>query len=155
MSQMVEIRSVKQIFKEYVADPWQEKGKLDKVDLISIKQTLLNVFKREVFGQIYFKLGDKAKTMTRDELANLDGIHNILVQSLRKWKRLCILCSEAGLGNFLSLDDLERILTEEEPDPDIIEEITSKVEEDVTDKLNEILPEGEKPVYLEEAKQDA
>lgn len=152
MSDMVQIRSVKQYFNDFIVANLKGKEKVDQTDLIPIKEAILKEFKNEVFGQIYFKLGDEAKTMTRDDLAKIDAVHNILHQEVRKWKRFCVLCSEYGLGTFFGLRDLERILTEEEkeddPDEIVYEEVDTTVEndpfeEDVTDQLD-----GEPVAYL-------
>ena len=108
MSDMVQIRSVKQYFNDFIVKELKGKEKVDQTDLIPIKAAILKEFKNEVFGQIYFKLGDEAKTMSRDDLAKIDAVHNILHQEVRKWKRFCVLCSEYGLGTFFGLRDLER-----------------------------------------------
>ena len=149
--EMVQIRSDKQYFNEFIVKPLQERGsdKLTEVDLIPIKNNLLRAFQQELYGQIVFKLGPEAAEMKPDDLADLDGIHNILQQTVRKWRRLCILCGETGLGNWLQLTDLK----------DAIKDGPSEVhlpnpEEDVTDKLDEILPPGEEPVYLEKEVQN-
>lgn len=110
MSDMVQIRSVKHYFNEFIVEGLKGKSKVQEVDLIEIKQKILEAFKTEVFGQIKFKYGDKVANMSNDELANLDGIHNILEQAFRKWRRLCILCGEYGLGSFFKLEDLKNIL---------------------------------------------
>ena len=141
MSEMVQIRSVKQYFNDFIVKGLEGKTKVVELDLIPIKAAILDAFRKEIFGQIVFKLGDDVKTMTKDDLAKVGYVSNILTQSFRKWKRLCILCSEYGLGNFFQLEDLQKVLDDEEdtvilPDP----------EEDVTDELD-----GEEPVYLEKS----
>lgn len=150
MNEMVQIRSVKQYFNDYIVKGLEGKEKVAEIDLVPIKERILKSFKEEIFGQIYFKLGDKVKNVSRDDIANLEPVKNILQQSVRKWRRLCILCSEYGLGSFFQLDDIERVLTEEhEPDPDVVE-IPEDLGEDVTDQLEE------EPVYLEkEESEDA
>lgn len=151
MNEMLPIRSVKQYFNEFIVKGLEGKQKVDQVDLIPIKTAILKAFKEEVFGQIYFKLGDEAKTMPKDDLAKMDFVNNILTQTFRKWRRLCILCGEYGLGSFFQLEDLQNILDEDstvEDDPEEI--IYPDKEEDVTDQLDEILPPGEEPVYFEE-----
>lgn len=149
MAEMIQIRTVKQYFNEFIVNGLKYKTKIDMTDLIPIKQNILESFKKEIFEQIYFKLGDKAKTMTRDDLAGLDAVKNILTQSFRKWRRLCILCSEHGLGSFFQLEDLQQVLNDEtEPDPEEVVELPD-FEEDVTDQLTE------EPVYLEKEEQNA
>lgn len=146
MNEMVRIRSVKQYFQDFLVEGLKGKTKVQEIDILPIKQQMLDAFRKEIFGQIVFKLGPEAATMSRDDLAKLDMVHNILVQSARKWRRICILCSEAGLGNFFQLDDLRKVLEEEEEDPEEVVTLPD-TEEDVTDQLEE------PPVYLEEAKE--
>lgn len=151
MNKMLPIRSVKQYFNEFIVKGLEGKQKVDQVDLIPIKSAILKAFKEEVFGQIYFKLGDEAKTASKDDLAKMDFVNNILTQTFRKWRRLCILCGEYGLGSFFQLEDLQNILDEDstiEEDPEVV--VYPDAEEDVTDQLDEILPPGEDPVYFEE-----
>lgn len=143
MAEMIQIRTIKQYFNEFVVEGLKGKEKVGPTDLIPIKQNILNAFKKEIFERIDFKLGDKAKTMSRDDLAELEAVKNILTQSFRRWKRLCILCSEYGLGSFFQLEDLQQVLNDEnEPDPEEVIELPN-TEEDVTDQLTE------EPVYLE------
>lgn len=151
MNEMLPIRSVKQYFNEFIVKGLEGKQKVDQVDLIPIKTAILKAFKEEVFGQIYFKLGDEAKTMSKDDLAKMDFVNNVLTQTFRKWRRLCILCGEYGLGSFFQLEDLQNILDEDSTVEDDPEEVVyPDVEEDVTDQLEEILPPGEEPVYFEQ-----
>ena len=117
MNEMVQVPSVKQYFNTYIVEGLKGKDKVQEMDLLKIKAQVLDAFRKELFGQIVFKLGPEAATMSRDELAKIDKVHNILVQTFRKWKRLCILCSEHGLGNYFQLEDLQKVLEEDEPDP--------------------------------------
>ena len=143
-AEMVTIRSVKNYFNEFIVDGLKGKTKVQEVDLIDIKAKILQAFQQELYGQIVFKLGPEAAEMKPDDLADMDGIQNILQQTFRKWRRLCILCSEHGLGNFFRLEDLQDVLKD---GPNTVK--VPDLEEDVTDKLDEILPPGEEPVYLE------
>ena len=114
--QMLPIRSVKQYFNEFIAEPANQNGGvvwLNK-NRDQIRANILEAFRKELFGQVVFKLGPEAASMSRDQLASMDGIQNILEQTFRKWRRLCILCSEFGVS-FISLEDLRDALTEEEP----------------------------------------
>ena len=145
MNEMIQIRSVKQYFNDFIVEELKGLKKVREVDLIPVKQKILDAFKKEIFGQIVFKLGDDAKNMSKDDLAKLDVVNNILVQSFRKWRRLCILCGEYGLGSFFQLEDLKNVLDSDdelEPDPNDIVEIPEDPGEDVTDQLDE------EPVYL-------
>ena len=147
MNEMLPIRSVKQYFNDFIVKGLEGKQKVDQVNLIPIKTAILKAFKEEVFGQIYFKLGDEAKTMSKDDLAKMDFVNNVLTQTFRKWRRLCILCGEYGLGSFFQLEDLQNILDEDDSPEEVV---YPDVEEDVTDQLEEILPPGEEPVYFEQ-----
>jgi hypothetical protein len=145
MNEMIQIRSVKQYFNDFIVEELKGLKKVREVDLIPVKQKILDAFKKEIFGQIVFKLGDDAKNMSKDDLAKLDVVNNILVQSFRKWRRLCILCGEYGLGSFFQLEDLKNVLDSDdelEPDPNDIVEIPEDPGEDVTDQLDE------EPIYL-------
>lgn len=144
MNEMVQVPSVKQYFNTYIVEPLKDKKNIQELDLLKVKAQVLDAFKKELFGQIVFKLGPEAATMSRDELAKIDAIHNILVQTFRKWKRLCILCSEQGLGNYFQLEDLQKVLEEDEPDP---EEVVVLPPDNGTDVTGELV-NGEKPVIL-------
>ena len=112
MNQMIQIRSVKQYFNEFI---YENRDDLQQaLRRAQIKMQLLDAFRKEIFGQITMKLGQDATNISREELANLSFVSNILTNGFRKWRRLCILCSEAGLGNWLSLEDLRQILEEDE-----------------------------------------
>lgn len=156
MNEMVQVPSVKQYFNTYIVEPLKDKKNIQELDLLKVKAQVLDAFKKELFGQIVFKLGPEAATMSRDELAKIDAIHNILVQTFRKWKRLCILCSEQGLGNYFQLEDLQRVLEEEEPDPEEVVELPPEnqnatvvdIPPDVGMDVTGELVNGEKPVIL-------
>lgn len=108
-TEMVRIRSVKQYWNDIIWEGFKNGLKKD-----AIKSNLLDEFRREIFGQVAFKLGPEAATMSRDELANLDGIQNILHNSFRKWRRLCIVCTDAGIRGFIQLEDLKDALLDKE-----------------------------------------
>lgn len=146
--EMLPIRSVKHYFNEFLVEGLKGKTSVQEIDILSIKGKILDAFRKEIFGQIVFKLGPETMEMELDDLADMEGIQNILENGFRKWRRFCILCNENGLGTYFHLEDLKDSLEQrimKEPDPDVV---VPDVEEDVTDKLNEILPEGEEPVYL-------
>lgn len=131
MNEMVQIRSVKQYFNEFIVKGLEGKTKVQDVDIVGIKQKILDSFRREVFGQIIFKIGPEAAEMTADDLADMEPVKNILVQAFRKWRRFCILCSEHGLGQFFQLDDLKNILEDQSSVvvPDMEVDVTGKVPE--------------------------
>lgn len=112
---MLPIRSVKQYFNEFIVEPANKNGGTTWLsrNREQIKANILEAFRKELFGQIVFKLGPEAASMSRDQLANLNGVQNILEQTFRKWRRLCILCSEFGVP-FIAVEDLRDALTEEE-----------------------------------------
>jgi len=117
MNEMVQIRSVKQFFHDFIVAPLQKDGNNDAAWLSRnrelLRKQLIDAFRKEVFDQIVFKLGPDAAGLSRDELAQHDGTQNILEQSFRKWRRLCILCSEYGVP-IIHLEDLKNALTEED-----------------------------------------
>jgi hypothetical protein len=142
---MVVIHSVKEYF-NMIAKELSALPKIQEVDLIKVKAKIIRLFQQELYGQIIFKFGPEAAEMKPDDLADMEGIQNILQQTFRKWRRLCILLSEHGLGNFFRLEDLKEAL-KDGPNADVK---VPDIEEDVTDKLDEILPPGEKPVIMKE-----
>lgn len=148
MSDMVQIRSVKQYFNDFLVEGLKNNKNISESDVLMIKRQILDAFRKEIFGQIVFKLGREISDMSMDDLANLEPVQNILKNSFRKWRRLCIICSEHGLGNLFLLEDLKRVLEEQEDDP---QEIVYGEDpgEDVTDQLDEV------PVYLNDASIDS
>ena len=149
MSDFIQIRSVKQYFNDFIVEGLKNNQNISQSDILMIKNQILDAFRKEIFEQIAFKLGPEAANKNRDELAALDTVQNILKNEFRKWKRLCIVCSEHGMGGLFNLEDLRRVLDEQEDDP---QEIVYGDDpgEDVTEKMAEVLPEGEQPVYLDE-----
>ena len=149
MENMVQIRSVKQYFNDFLVGGLKNNPNPSTSDILMIKQQILDAFRKEIFEQIAFKIGKEITDMNRDDLANMEPVQNILKNSFRKWRRMCMVCSEHGLGNLFQLEDLRRVLDEKEDDP---KEIVygEDAGEDVTDHINDVLPDGEKPVYLEE-----
>lgn len=138
MAEMVQIRSVKQYFNEFIVESLKGKAKIDQMDLIRVKQQLLDSFRKELFEQLVFKYGADMLKKPRDEWASTDGVQNMLTNLFRKWRRLCILCSEQGL-NFLNLEDLRDMLTADEaPDGSVGLVADVSDEKDVTGQI----PEG-------------
>lgn len=118
MSEMVQIRSVKQYFKYFIVERANDLG--DPMKRVQIKLQLLDAFRKEMFEQIVFRYGADVLKKSRDEMASMAEIQNILVQTFRRWKRLCILCNDAGLVNWLMMDDLKKILEEDDaPDGNV------------------------------------
>ena len=113
-TEMVQIRSVKQYFKDFV----QENAKIidNPMRRAQIKLQILDSFRREIFEQIVFSLKLDPGTMDLDAIAELDTVRNILHNSFRKWKRLCMICNDAGLVNWLAIEDLKQVLEESQED---------------------------------------
>lgn len=151
MAEMVQIRSVKEFFRDFIAKPAKENGEdWLRRNLPMIKVQILEAFRKEIFGQIVMKLGPETMNMDLDTLAEQDGIQNILNQAFRKWRRMCILAAEYGLGSYLRVEDLQETLLvdrrelELEPDPG----------EDVTERLDEMLRDEAPVLMKEEANSD-
>ena len=91
--QMVTVRSVKGYFKEFGIEAIGKK----KADPDLVKQQILDAFHKEIFGQLAMKFGDPA--MLAKDISEVDPetkrqIDNILSNSVRKWKRLCIVFAQ-------------------------------------------------------------
>ena len=91
--QMVTVRSVKGYFKEFGIEAIGKK----KADPDLVKQQILDAFQKEIFGQLAMKFGDPA--MLAKDISEVDPetkrqIDNILSNSVRKWKRLCIVFAQ-------------------------------------------------------------
>jgi hypothetical protein len=128
MAEMVTVRSVKNYFNEFIVKPAKDHGiKWLSQNYELVKKQILDAFRKEIFGQVVFKLGPKAAIISKDELAQMDGIQNILQQSFRKWRRLCILCSEYGFS-FMGLEDLKDALEDDDVD-DIRKEVSTDTPE--------------------------
>ena len=154
MGDFIQIRSVKQYFNDFIVEGLKHNEHPTTSDIVMIKQQILDAFRKEIFEQIADKIGPEAKDMDKNDLATLEPVNNILKNSFRKWRRLCILCTEYGLGQIFNLEDLRKVLDDEvEDDPQEIVYGEDKGE-DVTDKMDEVLPEGEAPVYLEHEETD-
>lgn len=148
MGDFIQIRSVKQYFNDFLVEGLKKRKNVTQSDVLMIKHQMLDAFRKEIFEQITDKIGIEAQNMSRDDLAVMEPVQNILKNSFRKWRRLCILCSEHGLGGLFNLEDLRQVLDDDEKDPhEII--YGEDPGEDVTDKIAEVLPNGEAPVYLE------
>ena len=123
---LVPIRSVKGYLKEF---GFEAIGKHHAKPEI-VKEQILDAFQKEVFGQLTMKFHNPA-ILAEDE-ANVDPetkrqIDNILANSMRKWKRLCIeFAKYRETYNLLHPDDLMLTLK------DIVDaQGSEEVEEDV------------------------
>ena len=91
--QMVTVRSVKGYFKEFGIEAIGKK----KADPDLVKHQILDAFQKEIFGQLAMKFGDPA--MLAKDISAVDPetkrqIDNILSNSVRKWKRLCMVFAQ-------------------------------------------------------------
>ena len=87
--QMVPIRSVKGYVKEFAIEAIGKKH----ADPQMVKQQLLDAFQKEIFGQLAMKFGDPE--LLAFDISTVDPetkrqVDNILSNSVRKWKRLCV-----------------------------------------------------------------
>ena len=83
------IRSVKNYIYEFGVDAIGKK----KADPQLVKQQILDAFRREIFDQLAMKFGDPellAKDISEVDPEKKRQVDNILSNSVRKWKRLCI-----------------------------------------------------------------
>ena len=86
---MVTIRSVKNYIKEFGIEAIGKKH----ADPELVKQQILDAFHKEIFGQLTMKFGDPellAYDISAVDPETKRQVDNILSNSVRKWKRLCI-----------------------------------------------------------------
>ncbi len=58
-----------------------------------VRAQLIDQFKKEIFGQLSVHVGDPqmlARPVEEIDQKTMDKVNNILSNSIRKWKRLCI-----------------------------------------------------------------
>ncbi len=87
--QMVPIRSVKGYIKEFAIEAIGKKH----ADPDLVRQQILDAFHKEIFGQLMMKFGDPellAFDISAVDPETKRQVDNILSNSVRKWKRLCI-----------------------------------------------------------------
>lgn len=136
--QFIPIRSVKGYFKEFCVEALVKK----KGDRNLIKNQLIAAFKDELFNQFSMKLGDPQILAKDDSLVDPETkktVDNILSNTVRKWKRLCIECQKyRETCNWIfpselmtNLEDTVKALTEGENTTD--EEVVA-LEDDSVDK---------------------
>ena len=117
----VPVRSVKQYFKEYGVDAIGKKH----ADPDLVKQQILDAFQKEIFGQLTMKFGDPellAKDISMVDPETKRQVDNILSNSVRKWKRLCMVFAQyRETHNLLfpsdlmvTLEDLVKVQTGED-----------------------------------------
>lgn len=91
--QMVTVRSVKGYFKEFGIEAIGKK----KADPDLVKHQILDAFQKEIFGQLSMKFDDPAilaKDISAVDPETKRQIDNILSNSVRKWKRLCMVFAQ-------------------------------------------------------------
>ena len=117
----VPVRSVKQYFKEYGVEAIGKKH----ADPDLVKQQILDAFQKEIFGQLTMKFGDPellAKDISMVDPETKRQVDNILSNSVRKWKRLCMVFAQyRETHNLLfpsdlmvTLEDLVKVQTGED-----------------------------------------
>jgi len=87
--QMIPIRSVKGYIKEFAVEAIGKKH----ADPDIVKQQILDSFQKEIFGQLMMKFKNPellAADMSKVDPETKQAVDNILSNSVRKWKRLCI-----------------------------------------------------------------
>ena len=83
------VRSVKNYIYEFGVEAIGKK----KADPQLVKNQILDAFRREIFDQLAMKFGDPAllaKDISEVDPETKRQVDNILSNSVRKWKRLCI-----------------------------------------------------------------
>lgn len=121
---MVTVRSVKGYFKEFGIEAIGKKH----ADPDLVKQQILDAFQKEIFGQLALRFGDPA--MLARDISEVDPetkrqIDNILSNSVRKWKRLCIVFAQYRETHDLIMPSDLMVSLE-----DIVKAQTEPVEED-------------------------
>lgn len=138
--QFIPIRSVKGYFKEFCVEAFVKK----KGDRNLIKNQLIAAFKDELFNQFSMKLGDPQILAKDDSLVDPETkqkVDNILSNTVRKWKRLCVECQKyRETCNWIfpselmtNLEDTVKALTEGENTTD--EDVVA-LEDDGVDEAN-------------------
>ena len=87
--EMVAVRSVKCYLKEFGIEAIGKKHADPKL----VKQQILDAFHKEIFGQLAMKFGDPELLAFDIEAVDPETkrqVDNILSNSVRKWKRLCV-----------------------------------------------------------------
>lgn len=91
--QFVPIRSVKAYFKEFGVEAIGKKH----ADKDLVKHQILDAFQKEIFNQLAMKFGDPeilAKDVSEIDPDVKRQVDNIISNSVRKWKRLCMVFSQ-------------------------------------------------------------
>lgn len=87
--QFFPVRSVKGYFKEFGVEAIGKK----KADPDLVRKQILDAFHKEIFNQLALRFGDPellAKDISTIDPETKRQVDNILSNSVRKWKRLCI-----------------------------------------------------------------
>ena len=120
--QFFPVRSVKGYFKEFAIEAIGKKH----ADKDIVRQQLLDAFQKEIFNQLTSKFGFPdmlARDISRVDPETRRQVDNILTNSVRKWKRLCVLFAQYKETHdvimpsdlMASLEDIVKTQTGEEP----------------------------------------
>lgn len=103
---MIPVRSVKGYIKEFGIEAIGKKHANPKL----VKEQILDAFQKEIFGQLTMKFGEPALLACAADDVDPETkrqVDNILRNSTRKWKRLCVEFSKyRETYNLLQVDDL-------------------------------------------------
>lgn len=130
--QVTTIRSVKGYFREFGIEAIGRKH----ADPDLVKHQILDAFQKEIFGQLMMKFGDPA--ILAKDISTIDPetkrqIDNILSNSVRKWKRLCIVFSNyketynliMPSDLMVTLEDIVKSQTEEPLPEEEVEDVVT------------------------------
>ena len=130
--QIVPIRSVKGDFKEFGIEAIGKKH----ADPQMVKQQLLDAFQKEIFGQLTMKFGDPellAVDVSAIDPETKRQVDNILSNSVRKWKRLCMVFAQyretpdmiMPSDLMVTLEDIVKAQTEGTYNPEEVEDVVT------------------------------
>lgn len=88
MGRQVIIRSKEQYWRDYILS-----GISKGLCHATIKEQLLEAFRKEIFGQITLRMNTDDLNKVPETLKNKKTIENIAKQSQNKWISLCIMCA--------------------------------------------------------------
>lgn len=102
MEVMVPVRSVKGYIQEFAVDAIGKKHGDPEI----VKEQIIDSFQKEIFNQLMLRFDDPAllaKDISKVDPETKRKVDNILTNSVRKWRRLCI---EFPVPNLLFPSDL-------------------------------------------------
>lgn len=148
--QFYPIKSVKTYFKEYGVEAIGKKKQAKDL----VRAQLLDAFKHEIFNQFMVMLGDPqllAKDINDIDPETRRKADNILSNSVRKWKRLCVVFQQyRETANcifpsdlMVDLEEVVKAIVEGEPEDAHLDAVPS--EGATTDDNNPDTEPGESP----------